>query len=299
MKIYNRFKKLQRKRYNAPITNVSQTKGKTTKKRNSHCWTNVPEPCESEDLTAVVSKIKKEWQSAKKDHEKIQELMAACYGSKRSLVSEDRRIVEVVEMFPPLKNLLYIKAEFAKVIGNKDVATQVKENFNKVWRHRLLAYAEKNGGKHSEDLKRMHNAIDSGILEEGECAGRAAIKIAQIVFKQPNSRRTPHVKEAVIKVVKNGAFLDEKIRTQIQPCILVVDDLYQSDTIYVVAEGIFLCHVTTKKIGDALVALLATYYMYNIKYIEGMNVYSFLDMALLGIIPEKCPSSVKSLVGVL
>ncbi|XP_046852368.1 uncharacterized protein LOC124445661 isoform X3 [Xenia sp. Carnegie-2017] len=94
-----------------------------------------------------------------------------------------------------------IKAEFAKVMGNKDVATQVKENFNKVWRHRLLAYAEKNG-KHSEDLKKMHNAIDSGILEEGECAGRAAIKIAQTVFKQPNSRRTPHVKEAVIKVVK-------------------------------------------------------------------------------------------------
>ncbi|XP_046862965.1 uncharacterized protein LOC124456600 [Xenia sp. Carnegie-2017] len=183
-------------------------------------------------------------------------------------------------------------------MGNKDVATQVKENFNKVWRHRLLAYAEKNGN-YSEDLKKMHNAIDSGILEEGECAGRAAIKIAQTVFKQPNSRRTPRVKEAVIKVVKNGAFLDEEIRTQIQPCILVVDDIYQSDLIYVVAEGIVLCHVTTKKIGDALVALLATYYIYNIQYIDGKNVYSFLDMALLGIIPEKCPSSVKSLVGVL
>ena len=52
-------------------------------------------------------------------------------------------------------------------MGNKDVATQVKENFNKVWRHRLLAYAEKNGGKHSEDLNKMRNAIDSGILEEG------------------------------------------------------------------------------------------------------------------------------------
>ncbi|XP_046852369.1 uncharacterized protein LOC124445661 isoform X4 [Xenia sp. Carnegie-2017] len=103
MKIYNRFKKLQRKRSNTPVTNVLQTKGKTTKKRNSHCWTNVPEPCESEDLTAVVSKIKKEWQSAKKNHEKIQELMAACYASRRSLVLEEvRRIVEVVEMFPPL-----------------------------------------------------------------------------------------------------------------------------------------------------------------------------------------------------
>ncbi|XP_046862953.1 uncharacterized protein LOC124456587 [Xenia sp. Carnegie-2017] len=55
MKIYNRFKKLQRKRSNTPVTNVLQTKGKTTKKRNSHCWTNVPEPCESEELTAVIT----------------------------------------------------------------------------------------------------------------------------------------------------------------------------------------------------------------------------------------------------
>ena len=72
-----------------------------------------------------------------------------------------------------------------------------------------------------------------------------------------------------------------------------MDDIYQSDIIYVVAEGIFLCHVTTKNIDD-LVALLAAYYIYNIQYINGKNVYSFLDMALLGIIPEKCPYSVKS-----
>lgn len=79
----------------------------------------------------------------------------------------------------------------------------------------------------------------------------------------------------------------------------MVDDLYQSEVLYVVAEGIILCNITTKKMSDALVALLATYYIYNVEHSEGKNVYSFLDMSLMGIIPAKCPSSVKSLVGVL
>jgi hypothetical protein len=80
---------------------------------------------------------------------------------------------------------------------------------------------------------------------------------------------------------------------------MVVDDLYESEILYVVAEGMVLCDVTTKKMSDALVALLATYYIYNVQHSEGKNVYCFLDMSLMGIIPEKCPSSVKSLVGVL
>lgn len=80
---------------------------------------------------------------------------------------------------------------------------------------------------------------------------------------------------------------------------MVVDDLYQSKVLYVVADGMVLCNVTTKKMSDGLVALLATYYIYNVQHSEWKNVYSFLDMSLMGIIPAKCPPSVKSLVGVL
>lgn len=80
---------------------------------------------------------------------------------------------------------------------------------------------------------------------------------------------------------------------------MVVDDLYESDVLYVVAEGLILCNIITKKISDALVALLATYYIYNVEQNEGKNVYCFFDMALMGIIPQKCPASVNSLIGVL
>ena len=78
-----------------------------------------------------------------------------------------------------------------------------------------------------------------------------------------------------------------------------MDGLYESEVMYVVAEGTILCNVTTKKVCDALVALLATYYIYNIDQKEGKNVYCFLDMALLGIVSQKCPASVKSLISVL
>lgn len=111
-KIYNRFKKLQRKRSSTPVaTHEPKNKGKATKTKKVLCWTIVPEPHESKDLTVWVSKIKKEWQQSRKDHGKIQQLMAACYAERRSLVLEDvKRIAEVVEMFPPLKNLLYVSS---------------------------------------------------------------------------------------------------------------------------------------------------------------------------------------------
>lgn len=52
-------------------------------------------------------------------------------------------------------------------MGSEDLPRQVKDNFNKVWCRRLLAYAEKNIHRYSEVLKKMQHAIDSGVLEEG------------------------------------------------------------------------------------------------------------------------------------
>ena len=93
--------------------------------------------------------------------------------------------------------------------------------------------------------------------------------------------------------------MDNAIKDQIQPVIFLVNDLYDSNLMYVVAEGVILCEITTKTITDALVVLLGTYYLYNVAHQRGKNIYSFLDMALMVIVPEKCPVSVKSIIGVL
>ena len=89
------------------------------------------------------------------------------------------------------------------------------------------------------------------------------------------------------------------IKDQIQPVIFLVNDLYDSKLMYVVAEGVILCEITAKKITDAFVVLLGTYYLYNVAHQRGKHIYCFLDMALMGIVPEKCPVSVKSFIGVL
>lgn len=93
--------------------------------------------------------------------------------------------------------------------------------------------------------------------------------------------------------------LDRVIKNQIQPAIVMANDLYQADLMYVVAEGDILCDIRSKKIHDALITLLATYYMYNVEQHEGENVFCFLDMTLMGIVPAKCPASVKSITGIL
>ena len=81
------------------------------------------------------------------------------------------------------------------------------------------------------------------------------------------------------------------IKDQIQPVIFLVNDLYDTKLMYVVAEGVILCEITAKKITDAFVVLLGTYYLYNVAHQRGKHIYCFL--------PEKCPVSVKSFIGVL
>ena len=58
--------------------------------------------------------------------------------------------------------------------------------------------------------------------------------------------------------------VDSVMASQVQPVIVVAEDLYASDLMYVVAERNILCKVTSKKVTDTLFVLLATYYIYII-----------------------------------
>ena len=85
----------------------------------------------------------------------------------------------------------------------------------------------------------------------------------------------------------------------IQPAVIIADKLYEDSVMYVAAEGRIICNITSMKIAVALVTLMATYYIYNVEHYVGKNVFYFLALALMGIVPTKCPVSVKSIVGVL
>ena len=69
--------------------------------------------------------------------------------------------------------------------------------------------------------------------------------------------------------------MDNVIKDQIQPVIFLVNDLYDCNLMYVVAEGVILCEITTKKITDAFVVLLGKYYLYNVATREGKIFTAF------------------------
>jgi hypothetical protein len=65
--------------------------------------------------------------------------------------------------------------------------------------------------------------------------------------------------------------------------MLVGGNVYGSITpLYVVAEGCILLVLNNTNLINGLVSLLATYYVFNIKYPnKGKNIYSFLEATLL------------------
>ncbi|CAB3978645.1 Hypothetical predicted protein [Paramuricea clavata] len=170
-----------------------------------------------------------------------------------------------------------IKADFSEVMGDQELPKQVKLNFVDVWSPKLLDYAEKQlQPKCNPVIKKMEEAIDTGFLEEVECKGWPSVKLAEMIFKAPNKKGMHHEEEAVLKVVTDThESLDKVIETQIQPAIVMASDLYQTDVMYVVAEGAILVDIKSRKIADALVALLAMYYMYNVEQKVGKMCFAF------------------------
>ena len=70
----------------------------------------VPEQVETDEVVeSCIAQIKKEWKKSKKNHDEIKKLMAKTYEKRRSMVlKEIQPIVNVINIFPPLQNLLYV-----------------------------------------------------------------------------------------------------------------------------------------------------------------------------------------------
>ena len=126
IKILNRFKKLQRKKSTDGVTRVTDMGGRP-KKVKGLCWTLVPEQLESDEViqTAVAS-IKQEWKKSKKNHDNIKEHMKTTYSKRRAMVVHDMKpIMEIVEMFPPLQNILYVSIVYLCLVNNLSLMFKV------------------------------------------------------------------------------------------------------------------------------------------------------------------------------
>lgn len=76
--------------------------------------------------------------------------------------------------------------------------------------------------------------------------------------------------------------IDNEIKVFTQPQIVFVgDDLEDVDLLHIVVEGAILCTISSEKITDAILGLLAAFYVFNIQYSCCKGVFAFLEETLL------------------
>ena len=75
------------------------------------CYRMLIEHVEMEnDLDLCISQIKKEWKNSKKNHDELKRLIGGTHEKPNSMVlKEVQPIVNVISVFPPLQNLLYVR----------------------------------------------------------------------------------------------------------------------------------------------------------------------------------------------
>ena len=77
--------------------------------------------------------------------------------------------------------------------------------------------------------------------------------------------------------------MDNEVQKFIQPQIVAIGEGYDLDNIYIACEGKILCSIPQESIIDSIVALLSSFYVFNIVYKESKAILSFLEQALMGI----------------
>ena len=76
--------------------------------------------------------------------------------------------------------------------------------------------------------------------------------------------------------------VDGYVNTVIQPQLIVVGTVTEYDRLFVAVEGHELCSISNNCCLDGIVALLASFYIFNIDYQCAKGFFSFLETVMLG-----------------
>jgi len=90
--------------------------------------------------------------------------------------------------------------------------------------------------------------------------------------------------------------IDDEITKFVQPQVIGVGELYDLDSLHIVCEGKMSCTLPQTRIADAIIALLGSFYVFNIVYKEGKNILSFLEHILFGVGRGQTRVSVNSFI---
>ena len=78
--------------------------------------------------------------------------------------------------------------------------------------------------------------------------------------------------------------VDSQIKDFVQPKIVVVPgEVLNMDLLHIIVEGSTFCSIPGEKMVDAVLALLSTFYVFNISYTHSKGILAFLEETLLGL----------------
>ena len=83
--------------------------------------------------------------------------------------------------------------------------------------------------------------------------------------------------------LQRTASVDDELTLFVQPQIVGIGEGFDLDYLYIVCEGTVLCNVPHQSIVDSIVALLSSFYIFNMVYKDSKAILSFLEQALMGI----------------
>ena len=94
--------------------------------------------------------------------------------------------------------------------------------------------------------------------------------------------------------------MNRAVEAIIQPQIVLLgESTFDLDLMHIVVEGDIFCTIQGDKIIDAIIALLATFYIFNISYTNCKQILAFLEETLLGSSRGQNFISVNTLINVL
>lgn len=83
--------------------------------------------------------------------------------------------------------------------------------------------------------------------------------------------------------VQRTASVDDELTIFVQPQIVGIGEGFDLDKLCIVCEGTVLCNIPHQSIVDSIVALLSSFYIFNMVYKDNKGMLSFLEQALMGI----------------
>ena len=84
--------------------------------------------------------------------------------------------------------------------------------------------------------------------------------------------------------LQRTASVDQELTKFVQPQIVGIGESFDLDQLYIVCEGTVLCTIPHQSIiVDSIVALLSSFYIFNMVYKDSKAILSFSEQTLMGI----------------